>query len=247
MTNLSILTILHGKELGFVCLASCTTDVVVNTLVLFWLTRPGAASDEPTSHGGYGGTHGPGHDQRSTSKVIHLQRISAAPVLSGGIGSFNGTGSQGGITRPSTANKTNGGGGGHTNTLSDAENGRGMRVNFGGVYDGSTIVYDTKNGSSSTSAPTTPTATSFPTLPVRDPRRYSSAAPGNSRTEGARSPGFFHRIFGRNRSSDSGSSGPGRRRSEEDNGVRVTVTTRHDVDDLTYVISPPSAEDHSHP
>lgn len=40
VTNLAVLTVLHGRELGWICLSSCTTDVLVNAVVLFWLTRP---------------------------------------------------------------------------------------------------------------------------------------------------------------------------------------------------------------
>ncbi|TFK47670.1 hypothetical protein OE88DRAFT_1738570 [Heliocybe sulcata] len=36
--NMLILTLMHGKQLGWVCLGSCGTDVVINALVLFWVT-----------------------------------------------------------------------------------------------------------------------------------------------------------------------------------------------------------------
>jgi hypothetical protein len=49
VTNLTILTILHGKELVWICLGSCSTDVLVNALVLFWLTRPRHGSDEQST------------------------------------------------------------------------------------------------------------------------------------------------------------------------------------------------------
>ncbi|KAJ6591500.1 hypothetical protein DFH09DRAFT_1137178 [Mycena vulgaris] len=44
--NIVVLTILKGHELGWICLASCGTDVVLNALALFWVTgasRPGTA------------------------------------------------------------------------------------------------------------------------------------------------------------------------------------------------------------
>ncbi|KAJ7116060.1 hypothetical protein C8R44DRAFT_794047 [Mycena epipterygia] len=36
--NIVVLTVLKGHELGWVCLASCGTDVVLNALALFWVT-----------------------------------------------------------------------------------------------------------------------------------------------------------------------------------------------------------------
>ncbi|CAE6529074.1 unnamed protein product [Rhizoctonia solani] len=36
--NIAVLTIMHGQQLGWVCLGSCGTDVTVNALVLFWVT-----------------------------------------------------------------------------------------------------------------------------------------------------------------------------------------------------------------
>ncbi|KAJ7615829.1 hypothetical protein FB45DRAFT_1106524 [Roridomyces roridus] len=36
--NMTILTVLHGRELGWICLASCGTDVVFNASALFWVT-----------------------------------------------------------------------------------------------------------------------------------------------------------------------------------------------------------------
>ncbi|KAJ7446744.1 hypothetical protein FB451DRAFT_1412160 [Mycena latifolia] len=36
--NMVVLTVLKGHELGWVCLASCGTDVVLNAIALFWVT-----------------------------------------------------------------------------------------------------------------------------------------------------------------------------------------------------------------
>ncbi|KAG9089037.1 hypothetical protein FS749_001668 [Ceratobasidium sp. UAMH 11750] len=36
--NIAILTVMHGQQLGWVCLGSCGTDVTVNAIVLFWVT-----------------------------------------------------------------------------------------------------------------------------------------------------------------------------------------------------------------
>ncbi|KAF9792595.1 hypothetical protein BJ322DRAFT_1030207 [Thelephora terrestris] len=36
--NILILTLMHGRQLGWVCLGSCGTDVIVNALVMYWVT-----------------------------------------------------------------------------------------------------------------------------------------------------------------------------------------------------------------
>jgi len=36
--NMLILTIMHGKQLGWVCLASCGADVTLNAVAVFWVT-----------------------------------------------------------------------------------------------------------------------------------------------------------------------------------------------------------------
>ena len=51
---------MHGQQLAWVCLASCGTDVVVNAVVLCWVTAgkhdaPSEHSRDPSSHGGGGG------------------------------------------------------------------------------------------------------------------------------------------------------------------------------------------------
>ncbi|KAF7370539.1 hypothetical protein MSAN_00686000 [Mycena sanguinolenta] len=45
--NIVVLTVLKGHELGWVCLASCGTDVILNAFALFWVTgasRQGSAT-----------------------------------------------------------------------------------------------------------------------------------------------------------------------------------------------------------
>jgi len=37
-TNVAILMVLHGQELGWVCLGSCTADVTINAIALFFVT-----------------------------------------------------------------------------------------------------------------------------------------------------------------------------------------------------------------
>ncbi|KAG8680652.1 hypothetical protein FRC09_018066 [Ceratobasidium sp. 395] len=48
--NIAILTVMHGQQLGWVCLGSCGTDVTVNAIVLFWVTSP--TSSGAASHSG---------------------------------------------------------------------------------------------------------------------------------------------------------------------------------------------------
>ncbi|KDQ61791.1 hypothetical protein JAAARDRAFT_204226 [Jaapia argillacea MUCL 33604] len=46
--NISLLITFHGVELGWVCLASCGTDVICNAVVLFWVT--GGTCTNPSSN-----------------------------------------------------------------------------------------------------------------------------------------------------------------------------------------------------
>ncbi|KAJ1305484.1 hypothetical protein OPQ81_000491 [Rhizoctonia solani] len=51
--NIAILTIMHGQQLGWVCLGSCGTDVMANALVLFWVTdsvSPNSSQHTPGTH-----------------------------------------------------------------------------------------------------------------------------------------------------------------------------------------------------
>ncbi|QRV82434.1 transmembrane protein [Ceratobasidium sp. AG-Ba] len=47
--NIAVLTIMHGQQLGWVCLGSCGTDVTMNALAVFWVTSYGASSKAITS------------------------------------------------------------------------------------------------------------------------------------------------------------------------------------------------------
>ncbi|KAF7300302.1 hypothetical protein HMN09_00913400 [Mycena chlorophos] len=42
--NIGVLTALHGRELGWLCLGSCGSDVVFNAVALFWVTSRGSVS-----------------------------------------------------------------------------------------------------------------------------------------------------------------------------------------------------------
>ncbi|PCH36122.1 hypothetical protein WOLCODRAFT_108258 [Wolfiporia cocos MD-104 SS10] len=56
--NILVLTLMKGEQLGWVCLGSCGTDVVVNAIALFWVTagrsesRPAQAPQEVPTAGG---------------------------------------------------------------------------------------------------------------------------------------------------------------------------------------------------
>lgn len=266
--NMGVLTALHGKQLGFICLASCSTDVVINALVLFWLTKPGSSPDEPTSHGGQHGVHGPGHrsvehGKSNNNNLIHMQRVSAAP---GALTSFNATtsstgGGGSGPSRPSFVVKAGGA------DMTDPNGARSpMKVNFGeaysGVYDGSRPYVRSDNANlgkhnddGMVSPPLTPTSSAAmmygnrPQTASKDQRRHSSSVvyENTVSVEGNGRPGFFSRFMGRSPTpigrSQHASTGsvqftsfPGLRKgkkrtgSEEDIGVRVTITTHFEND-----------------
>lgn len=43
--NIAILTVMDGQQLGWVCLGSCGTDVILNAMVLYWVTASDPAKD----------------------------------------------------------------------------------------------------------------------------------------------------------------------------------------------------------
>ncbi|KAL0577794.1 hypothetical protein V5O48_004195 [Marasmius crinis-equi] len=47
--NIGVLTVQHGRQLDWVCLGSCGTDVVLNAFAVFWVTR--GSSDSHFSGG----------------------------------------------------------------------------------------------------------------------------------------------------------------------------------------------------
>ncbi|KAG8951736.1 hypothetical protein FRC04_005757 [Tulasnella sp. 424] len=48
--NISVLTSMHGKQLGWVCLASCGADVTINAMVIAWVSR-GQGRSQRCQHG----------------------------------------------------------------------------------------------------------------------------------------------------------------------------------------------------
>ncbi|CAK5276951.1 unnamed protein product [Mycena citricolor] len=43
--NMVVLTVMHGRQLGWLCLTNCATDVIINSAALFWVTSRPSASD----------------------------------------------------------------------------------------------------------------------------------------------------------------------------------------------------------
>lgn len=69
-TNVAILMVLHGQELGWVCLGSCGADVTINALALFFVT---GSYDEP-----------PPQKPFDTVSAPVMRRRSAMPILQTG-------------------------------------------------------------------------------------------------------------------------------------------------------------------
>lgn len=90
--NIAVLTVMKGRELGWVCLASCGLDVILNAVALFWVTR-GTTSSVSASSGTRGVNDSapnvislsvppgsPGQNSfkidRSPSKLYHMETLS---------------------------------------------------------------------------------------------------------------------------------------------------------------------------
>ncbi|KAI0820021.1 hypothetical protein BC628DRAFT_1331572 [Trametes gibbosa] len=74
--NILVLTIMHGKQLAWVCLASCGTDVVVNAIVLSLVT-----SGKPAQGGSGSDYDTPATDTKVLdSNIIHCTRTSDTDV-----------------------------------------------------------------------------------------------------------------------------------------------------------------------
>jgi len=48
--NLTVISAMHGRQLGWACLTSCGTDVTFNALVIFWVTGGTSASSHPPAY-----------------------------------------------------------------------------------------------------------------------------------------------------------------------------------------------------
>jgi len=72
--NVLVLTLQHGRELGWVCLGSCGADVICNALALFWATErlgPRFSTNLRIEHSGFlGGAHDAYTDDNSKPRVV---------------------------------------------------------------------------------------------------------------------------------------------------------------------------------
>ncbi|CAE6440531.1 unnamed protein product [Rhizoctonia solani] len=87
--NIAVLTIMHGQQLGWVCLGSCGADVTVNALVLFWVTdniAQGGSENSPT----HCPTNAPGApvvsnqslpDDEGVRSHVHISRERVSSVI----------------------------------------------------------------------------------------------------------------------------------------------------------------------
>ncbi|CAE6356217.1 unnamed protein product [Rhizoctonia solani] len=84
ITNVVILTVLKHK-LGWVCLASCATDVTLNALVIFWLTVPNVDrfQNEPTNRSVQfiGQQLSSFHQKPDTEYIAHKPASIKAPMV----------------------------------------------------------------------------------------------------------------------------------------------------------------------
>ncbi|CAE7185951.1 unnamed protein product [Rhizoctonia solani] len=80
--NIAILTVMDGRQLGWVCLGSCGTDVTVNAIVLFWVTSPTASTAMTHSGPQPTPTHGTSLGPDAQGATIANRRISNALVIS---------------------------------------------------------------------------------------------------------------------------------------------------------------------
>jgi hypothetical protein len=249
---LTILTILHGQELVWICIASCSTGVVINAVVLFWLTHPGQDNDEPDSTGGHVSNH---RSETGKGGVVRMHRISVNHGLyhSRQTGSFNGTSSMNGMTKT---------GRGTSATPDDAPRPP-LKVNFSGyprpgVYDGSAPGVrehiPSTNDKLADSATTPASNFHQPQNDLHslfnDQKRQSTGfvyerkvTKGSEVNRSSSPPGFLSRFIGKLSPSDGGKTGfssnpasfgggRGGRGSDEEVGVRITVATTHEGDNI---------------
>jgi hypothetical protein len=286
--NMAVLTILHGQELGFICLASCSTDVLVNALVLFWLTQPGYAKDERSSAGIADATEAQANrsDIHNKSHVsFQMRRVTMQPGIESGT-----LGRSSGATRPISGHAPSTDKpmmspillkghnyGHHNNALSPPPSP--SNLNFKGytsVYDGTQNYFrnnpdqtmyngnDDKGQSENASSVYMPH--DIESGNVNDRVHVRNIRPTSSL-------GFFDRILGRKNSttgnervhsrsmtegfgrghrsqgslpaaiSTFGGIGRGSKKKrdsdQEDAGVRVTITTRMDVEEYIDIVGEP--------
>ncbi|KAK1218995.1 hypothetical protein PQX77_018298 [Marasmius sp. AFHP31] len=78
--NIGILTVQHGHQLGWICLGSCGTDVIINAIAVFWVTNPTRSKDEPADNQSL--ITKPNEEQQEAQSPIEFQRQSPRASLS---------------------------------------------------------------------------------------------------------------------------------------------------------------------
>ncbi|KAG9041752.1 hypothetical protein FS837_011809 [Tulasnella sp. UAMH 9824] len=80
--NIAVLTILHGRELGWVCLSSCGADVTINALAIYVVSSPGSKennnNNNAAQHGRNSNRHTSSADDprvppNGTPKFVHVR------------------------------------------------------------------------------------------------------------------------------------------------------------------------------
>ncbi|KAF5363225.1 hypothetical protein D9758_008385 [Tetrapyrgos nigripes] len=82
--NIAILTAWHGHERGYVCLVCCTTDIICNSLALFWVTKDAQVNSRysSTQHENLeGGVSGKNVHLNVSGQATNGHRLSVAEIL----------------------------------------------------------------------------------------------------------------------------------------------------------------------
>ncbi|KAL0567385.1 hypothetical protein V5O48_014613 [Marasmius crinis-equi] len=93
--NIAILTVLHGHELGWVCLGSCGTDVILNALTIFFVTRKSdnnSTLGDPSDHERSRTHHTPSGDPISKPTAFKIGAKNKNSAIFAGRQTLNGTG-----------------------------------------------------------------------------------------------------------------------------------------------------------
>ncbi|GBE81547.1 hypothetical protein SCP_0312760 [Sparassis crispa] len=78
--NIMVLVIMHGKQLGWVCLGSCGTDIVINAMVMYWVTS-GRISKPVEIIANQPGTEKDGERENTASLMIFDSLHDHEPVV----------------------------------------------------------------------------------------------------------------------------------------------------------------------
>ncbi|KAG8845213.1 hypothetical protein FRB96_002588 [Tulasnella sp. 330] len=138
--NIIVLTLLHGKELGWVCLASCGTDVTLNAIAIYWVTNashvPQTLKETPPALNVAGHSIKSSTDSPHSPAIRHSHSQYINATLEGGAVPANV--SAGRTTRFAPSVKdlgTNGEDKSATSSNKRVEGGRSSGSWFGGLFD----------------------------------------------------------------------------------------------------------------